>query len=93
MRLDENINKSMFTEDAMVEEIMKMNSGETPNQRMVRVPVYNLNSINPDLKFATESQEDFPEKRLPTLDSSMKNTKKYIPQHTSYQKNMKTTCM
>ena len=43
----------------MVEENMEMNSGETPNQRMLRLPVCNLNSINPELRSPTESHEDF----------------------------------
>ena len=42
--------------------------GETDSQRMARVCLPCMNSINEDLVFTVECAEDFPEKRLPTLD-------------------------
>ena len=49
-----------------------------------------MNSINPDLKFTTESQEDFETERLPTLDFEMWVTKENKIEHSFYQKPMKT---
>ena len=74
----------------MQEDIIKKNKGETSNQRMARICVKAMNSINKDLQFTTESQEDFKMERLPTLDFEMwiREDNKII--HSFYQKPMKT---
>jgi hypothetical protein len=41
---------------------------EPDNKRMARVCLPAMNSLNQDLNFTTECPEDFPGKRLPTLD-------------------------
>ena len=64
---------------------MKAANGETSNQRMARKCKTAMNSINPDLVFTTESQEDFPNERLPTLDFEM-----WINNNHIRQKSMKT---
>ena len=48
-----------------------------------------MEAINLDLTFTTESQEDYPGERLPTLDFSMWIREEIIVQHTYYQKSMK----
>ena len=49
-----------------------------------------MNSVNPDLKFTTECQEDYAGERLPTLDFSMWLNKDNKIQHTYFQKPTKT---
>ena len=46
----------------------KEEEGETDCQRMARVCLPCMNALNPDLVFTVECEDDFPEKRLPTLD-------------------------
>ena len=41
---------------------------EPDNKRMARICLPAMNSVNKNLKFTTECPEDFPRKRLPTLD-------------------------
>ena len=48
-----------------------------------------MNSINPDVKFTTETAEDFPERRLHTLDTDIWLDNGKI-RHSNYQKPMKT---
>ena len=58
--------KAVFevTEEGRTEDLARIEeTRETDCQRMARV-----NSINPDLVFTVECEDDFPEKRLPTLD-------------------------
>merc|ERR1712208_18216 len=55
-----------------------------------RVCVKAMNSVNKDLKFTTESQEDFQQERLPTLDFEMWLDNKMEIGHSYYQKPMKT---
>ena len=56
---------------------------------MARVCLVAMNSINPDLQFTVESQEDFPKERLPTLNFEiwMKDNK---ISHSYFQKPTKT---
>ena len=60
-----------FKKDGEIEDIKKQKEGETNNQRMARVCKTAKNSINEDLVFTTESQEDFKKERLPTIDFEM----------------------
>ena len=63
--------------------------GETSNQRMARITLEAMNSINPDLVLTSESQEDFPTRRLPTLLFEMWISGGVI-RHSYFQKSMKT---
>ena len=83
--------KKIFIYSSLAEEQDKLKAikGETNNQRMARICKDGMNSINPDLVFTTESQEDFPSERLPTLDFEMWISGNII-RHSYYQKNMKT---
>ena len=76
--------------EALAEDNILRNKGETDNQRMARICKPAMNSINADLQFTTETQEDFNLERLPTLDFEMwiRNDNKII--HSYYQKPMKT---
>ena len=63
--------KAVFevTEEGKMEDLARIEeTGETDCQRMARVCQPCMNSINPDLVFTVECEDDFPEKRLPTLD-------------------------
>ena len=63
--------------------------GESSNQRMARVTRTGMNSINKDLVFTTECQEDFKNEKLPTLDFQMWLEGNKIS-HTYFQKPTKT---
>ena len=56
---------------------------------MARICLPAMEATNPDLKFTTESQEDYPYERLPTLDFSMWINEDNVVQHTYFQKEMK----
>ena len=90
MRFGTESNKFEFSGEALKEDIEKQISGETANQRMSRVCVSAMNSINPDLKFTTECQEDFPDGKLPTLDCAIWIDEDNVIHHTYFQKSMKT---
>ena len=77
-----------YSEEAKEMDEARRNKGETTNQRMARVLKPAMDSINPDLVFTTESQEDFENERLPTLDFEMWLTKDGI-MHSYYPKPMK----
>ena len=64
--------------------------GESKNQRMARLCVKAMNAINPDLEFTTETQDDFPHSRLPTLDFEMWLDDDNRVKHSYFQKSMKT---
>ena len=49
-----------------------------------------MNSVNPDLKFTTETQEDFPHERLPTLDFEIWIGSDNKVTHSYFQKSMKS---
>ena len=49
-----------------------------------------MNSINSDLRFTVESQEDFEKERLPTLDFEIWQMKDGTLNHSYFQKAMKT---
>ena len=59
------------------------------NTRMARVCLKAMNSVNSDLKFTTEAPEDFPRKRLPTLDFLIWMVLGII-YHSYYEKPMKS---
>ena len=67
----------------------KKEQGESDNQRMARVLNPCMNSINKDLKFTVETQEDFENERLPTLDFEMWLQGDKI-HHSYFQKDMRT---
>ena len=50
------------------EDKKKFEEGETRNQRMARICLVAMNSVNEDLKFTVETEDDFENGRLPTLD-------------------------
>ena len=86
--VDENKKFEYKDEWKQEDEVLK-SKGETTNQRMARVCKDAMKSMNPDLTFTTESQEDFPTERLPTLDFEMWLENNII-KHSYFQKAMKT---
>ena len=52
---------------------------------MARVCVEAMNSINSDLKFTVETQEEFENNRMPTLDFEIWQDEDGIVQHMYYQ--------
>ena len=89
MRFREDTKKFEFCPEGEKEDIRKAKEGETDNQRMARVCKTAMNSINEDLVFTTETQEDFEKERLPTLDFEMWIEDNKI-KHSYYQKPMRT---
>ena len=63
--------------------------GETTLTRMSRVCREAMNGINDDLKFTTETSEDYKDGKLPTLDFAAEVNRGIIS-HTYYEKPMKT---
>ena len=68
VRYDQSENKFKYNTEGELEDIEMRTKGETNNQRMARVCKVAMNSINRDLEFTVESQEDFSREQLPTLD-------------------------
>ena len=58
MTFDKNKNKFMFCKEEELKDIELRMKGETVNQRMARVTRTAMNSVNKDLVFTTECQED-----------------------------------
>ena len=79
----------IFSEEAEKADFKMKEQGESTNQRMARVCRPAMDSVNSDLKFTTESQEDFENERLPTQDFEMWLTQDGV-RHSYYQKPMKT---
>ena len=71
--------------DKMLEE-----AGETGDARMSRVCHPAMEDINPDLKFTTEVESDFPDGWMPTLDFKTEMQDDGTINHTYFQKAMKT---
>ena len=77
------------SEDDEQEDERLKEQDESENQMMARVLKPAMNSINPDLRFTTECQEDFEHERLLTLDFEMWLTETGV-KHSYFQKPMKT---
>ena len=80
----------IWTEEAWLEDRFLKDGGETPNMRMKRICLPALNSVNKDLKFTCEIEEEFQNQRLPTLDFELWLDQDGLIQHHYYQKPMKT---
>ena len=65
-------------------------AGETVNQRMARHCLVAMNSINKNLKFTVECEDDYENKKLPTLDFQLWQDKNGKINHTYFQKPLKT---
>ena len=87
-----NPDKKMFehSEDGFQEDKKRCEQGETRHQRMARICLTAMNSINSDLEFTVETEDDFADKKLPTLDFSMWQEQDGTINHTYYQKEIKT---
>ena len=85
-RFDPTSRKLIITEQARQEDI-KLE--ESSNERMARVCLPIMNSINEDLVFTVEYPEEFADGRLPTLDMKMWLEAGKI-KHTYFEKSMKT---
>ena len=57
-RFEETSNSFVFTQEGYKEDIEKERNGESRNEFMGRVCIAAMQSINRDLKFTTESQEN-----------------------------------
>ena len=68
LRYDVEREDWVWSAEAEVEDGKKRSEGESVDGRMARILQPAMNSINGDLVFTTELQEDFPDGRLPTLD-------------------------
>ena len=90
MRFCKTENKFKYSTEAAIDDIFKRELGESKNQRMARTCLEAMNSINPDLEFTVESQEDFQNEKLPTLDFAIWQDKLGVLNHTYFQKEMRT---
>ena len=66
-----------------------IDNGVTGKERTVAELSEIMNSINPDLKFTTEVEEDFPTRRLPTLSFEIWSNERGIV-HSYYEKPMRS---
>ena len=89
-RYDKHTRIFQFSEKALEEDTRNKNTGESTNQRMGRICLEAMNSINPDLEFTIETPEDFPEEKLPTLDFKLWQEPDKTINHCYYQKEVKT---
>ena len=75
------------TED---DDMTRKQAGETVNQRMARQCQIAMNPINKNLQFTVECEDDYEDKKLPTLDFKIWQEKDGKINHTYYQKEMKS---
>ena len=66
---------------------------ETSNERMGRICLPAINSINRDLVFTKEVPEEFEDNKLPTLDFFLWLTRMGLLNHSYFQKSIKTPLM
>ena len=76
-----------WNEDQYKEDINLRRLGESTNQRMTRICLPVLNSMNTNLTFTSEYPEQFESSRLPTLDFELWMEGNMI-RHNNYQKPM-----
>ena len=69
---------------------MKYKMKESTNQRMARLCLPAINSVNPNLVFTVEIPEEFKGSKLPTLDFLLWLEKNGVLNHSYFQKLMKT---
>ena len=79
-----------WSEEAEQEDSAKQQEGESDEARMVRVLTPAANSINPDLRFTSELEEDFEDNKLPTLDFKIWLGEDFSIFHTYFEKAMRT---
>ena len=89
-RFNPDTRKFQVRQEDLEEDTRKRNNGESTNQRMGRVCLTAMNSINNDLEFTIETPEDFPEEKLPTLDFKLWQEPDQTLNHCYYQKEIKT---
>ena len=89
MRFNKEVKKFTYDAEADLEDKRMKADGESDRQRMVRICIPAWNSINPDLVFTGECQDDFPGGRLPTLDFAVWEEDNQIV-HSYFQKPTKT---
>ena len=82
--------KMVWTREALEEDIKKEEEGESNDVRMARILRPAMNSINSDLRFTTETAEEFDDKKLPTLDFKLWLEEDMEVNHTFFEKSMKT---
>ena len=90
MRYCETDKEFKWNKIAEEEDKKKELEGEDKNTFMARLCLPALNDINPDLTFTVEVEEDFPHKKLPTLDTNMWLNKDGTVSHSFFEKDMKS---
>ena len=90
MEFDKNENKFVYRTEAEQEDLTRKAEGESTNQRMARRCIKAMNSINSNLEFTVECQEEFDNEKLPTLDFAIWQEENGIINHTYFQKPTKT---
>ena len=90
MKYSSKDKKFTYCSEQEKEDKLRKEGGETDNQRMARLCLVAMNDINSDLEFTVECEDDFLDKKLPTLDFQLWQDKNGVVNHTYYQKPMKT---
>ena len=88
-----NVEEKKWTwsqEDKDEDKRMKYKMKESTNQRMARLCLPAINSVNPNLVFTVEIPEEFKGSKLPTLDFLLWLEKNGVLNHSYFQKLMKT---
>ena len=68
LRYDLTLKSWRWLEEDYLEDMELRRDGETRNERMIRLCLPMINSINEDLVFTADKPEDFTNNKLPTLD-------------------------
>ena len=76
MRFDESMRDFVMDQEQLERD---KEADEPDNVRMTRICLPAMNSVNKDMKFTTEAPEDFPKKRLPTLDFDLVGGWHHLP--------------
>ena len=84
LRFDEEIGEFRYKKDWETED-----KKEDPRDRTKREILRAMNSLNTDLKFTVETEDDFPSKRLPTLSFEIWSCENGI-RHSYYEKEMRS---
>ena len=93
MRYNQEEKEFVWDMEAEQEDVELEKAGEARNTFMARVCLPAMNDINPDLTFTAEVEDDYEDRRLPTLDFSLWIKKGGEISHSYYEKDMKSQIM
>ena len=93
MRYNAEKNEFQWSKEAEEEDEKLEKEGESKETFMARLCLPAMNAINKDLTFTAEVADDFPDKKLPTLDLNLWMKEDLTVSHTYFEKEMKSQLM